>query len=1259
MKTRSNLLLSLLLMIAVLTHAKTTNDNSTNFLSWTPTPPMGWNSFDCYGTSVTEQEVKANADFMAKHLKQFGWDYVVIDINWYIDNESFHGYNKVNPIINLDAYGRFIPSPVRFPSSKGGKGFKPLADYIHSKGLKFGVHVMRGIPKEAVRRNTPIQGSMYHASDVYTKNDSNQWNPVKYTVDSTKPGAQEYYNSLFNLYAQWGIDFVKIDDLSFPYYQNEIEMIRKAIDQCGRKIVLSMSPGETPVINGNHAKMHANMWRIIGDLWDNWMQVNDLFDICSRWAPYVGDGHWPDMDMLPLGHIGIRSEVGFDRRCSLLPQEQRMLLTLFAMFRSPLMIGGDLPTTDEATIKMLTNKELLYINQRSTDNRELLNSGKWVVWTAKDPATDDKFLAVFNRDKLIEADDGKAFWKSDLLSAKSGKCSVDIDVDLPETKKLYLCISDGGDGSNWDHADWIAPKLSGAKGEIRLTDLDWIRATAGWRGAIKGSAVIGDSIRFDGKGYKEGIGAHAPSVIEYDMPKGYSHFSAKGVVDDVALGHKDEGTSVRFMLLKDGDVNITDEDSLTIDLSELGIDGPCTFTNVWTGENTSHNGKFVAKLQPHDAVLYRISSDDNVEVGPYTSSEPYGVTILVNRSAAFVVSPKIDLGNTWCKDEDEALLPYSICAPDGSFVSASATSGDKPFTITYGKIDNKTVGIVLSSSETMDLTLKWRQPFSACKTIYWADGNKMRARGVAANSGRSYPLDIKSYPEMTGLNADYKKETTSVCHLNSQRSVVLVLTVGKPTKDYSQSEIISCLEEAGKAYQRTQASASGDWGNFVGAIEKTMNGSRLYSSLDHRIAHCIGRGWWMARQSPYNKDFIDNDDDLMPYFAWDSFFNADLASIADKESAHETVRAMLSVQLENGQVPNYAHWPCSNEYITPNKTNPPVAAMCVWKLHQRHPDMNFLKEVYPKLAKWHEWFKEGRRHKNSYLLSWGDGKGLLHEAVLESGWDDTPAFDGAEMKGTLMNIYCVDLSSLWAADAEYLAKISTTLGFAAEAEYFKNERDSMVNEINSKLWNEKLGMYCNRYIDDNADGTPRFQTRFTPLNFYPLICGAPDSKRAKRVLSYLHNPKKFWGQYLVPTVPYDDPLYPNQSYWRGHIWGPCNYLVWQGVKRYDDTEHISQYAERSVNLFMRNWNTPLEACAENYMSTDGSVGDDPHYTWGALLPLIGVEALLDIDDNCQPIPGKAKVKGGISLHNIPVGGQMYTIEVENGKTSIKNEGYNQ
>ena len=256
-----------------------------DFHKWAATPPMGWNSWDCYGPTVTEAEVKANTDYMAKNLKKFGWNYIVVDIRWYVGNDKAHGYNETDPDYVLDDYGRFMPAVNRFPSAANGRGFQPLADYIHSRGLKFGIHIMRGIPVVAVKRGLPIKGTNLTAKDIYSEKDQCKWLKDMYTVLPEKKGAQEYYNSLFELYASWGLDFVKIDDLSSPiYFQGEIDMIRKAIDRTGRKIVLSTSPGETPIAHADHVQANANMWRTVGDFWDNWRQLKEHFAVFDRWA---------------------------------------------------------------------------------------------------------------------------------------------------------------------------------------------------------------------------------------------------------------------------------------------------------------------------------------------------------------------------------------------------------------------------------------------------------------------------------------------------------------------------------------------------------------------------------------------------------------------------------------------------------------------------------------------------------------------------------------------------------------------------------------------------------------------------------------------------------------------------------------------------------------------------------------------------------------------------------------------------------------
>ncbi len=367
------------------------------FKQWAQTPPMGWNSWDCYGPTVQESEVKANADYMAEKLKEYGWEYIVVDIRWFVENDKAGGYNQTNPVYVLDEYGRYQPTVNRFPSAKDGKGFKELADYIHGKGLKFGIHIMRGIPKQAVEKKLPIKGTDGITADqIYSTDLQCKWLRDNYTILADKPGAQEYYNSIFDMYAGWGVDFIKIDDLSRPYHKAEIELIRKAIDQCGRPIVLSLSPGETPVEEAQHVISHANMWRMVDDVWDLWRDVTHLLDVAQKWYPYIQSGTWPDCDMIPLGRISIRGERGEDRMTRLTRDEQYSLMTLFTIFRSPLMFGGDLPSNDDFTLSLLTNKEVLRMHRESTDVSQLFREDGKIAITSRHPQTNEVYLALFN-----------------------------------------------------------------------------------------------------------------------------------------------------------------------------------------------------------------------------------------------------------------------------------------------------------------------------------------------------------------------------------------------------------------------------------------------------------------------------------------------------------------------------------------------------------------------------------------------------------------------------------------------------------------------------------------------------------------------------------------------------------------------------------------------------------------------------------------------------------------------------------------------
>lgn len=366
------------------------------------TPPMGWNSWDCYGASVTEEEVRGNAEYMATHLKSFGWEYVVVDIQWYEPGAFTSSYR---PFVRLDMddYSRLIPSINRFPSTKDGQGFKPLSDYVHSLGLKFGIHILRGIPRQAVHDNTPILGTNYTARDIASTNSICNWNTDMYGVNASKPGAQEYYDSLFQLYASWGVDFVKVDDIARSfigdtlYYSGEIELIHNAIENCGRPMVLSLSPGPTPLEAAEHVKKHANMWRMTNDYWDRWEDLLFEFEKCNEWSEHVGPGHWPDADMLPLGHIGIRScEHGFkDRYTQFTKDEQITMMTLWSIFRSPLMIGCELRDNDDWTLALLTNEEVLRMLNHSHSAHQVSRIENEVIWTSIDE-DGSYYLAVFN-----------------------------------------------------------------------------------------------------------------------------------------------------------------------------------------------------------------------------------------------------------------------------------------------------------------------------------------------------------------------------------------------------------------------------------------------------------------------------------------------------------------------------------------------------------------------------------------------------------------------------------------------------------------------------------------------------------------------------------------------------------------------------------------------------------------------------------------------------------------------------------------------
>ena len=356
---------------------------------------MGWNSWDCYGAAVTEETVRLNADYMAKHLKEYGWEYVVVDIQWYQPTASTHAYEPFSDL-KMDAYGRLLPAENRFPSAAGGRGFQPLADYVHSLGLKFGIHIMRGLPRMAAHRRLPIWNSAARCDQAANPSSVCAWNPDMYGTKADLPAAQAYYDSIFRLYADWGVDYVKCDDIAreYPHCQREIELISEACRNCGRDMVLSLSPGPAPLEQAEHLKRYASLWRITDDFWDDWRLLKAMFERAEKWCVHAGPGHWPDADMLPVG--ALRQCYGKPDWTHFTQAEQRTMMTLWCMMRSPLMIGGDLPKNDAFTLNLLTNGPLLAIEKESWCAHPVCTSETACCWIAPRKDGTGCYAAVFN-----------------------------------------------------------------------------------------------------------------------------------------------------------------------------------------------------------------------------------------------------------------------------------------------------------------------------------------------------------------------------------------------------------------------------------------------------------------------------------------------------------------------------------------------------------------------------------------------------------------------------------------------------------------------------------------------------------------------------------------------------------------------------------------------------------------------------------------------------------------------------------------------
>jgi alpha-galactosidase len=567
----------------------------TDFHDWARTPPMGWNSWDAFAVTITEEQTKAQAAFMAQKLKAHGWQYIVIDAQWFEPGGRDFEYRK-DAVLTMDGHGRLLPAPNRFPSSADGSGFKSLAAHLHGLGLKLGIHLMRGIPRQAVARNLPILGTGFHAQDIADKLHVCQWNPDMFGVDMSKPGAQAYYDSVFALIAEWGVDYVKVDDLSRPYFQNlpEVEAIRRAIDRTGRPIVLSLSPGATDIKAAEHVAAHANLWRISDDFWDRWQSLRDQFWRLDLWNRHRKPGAWPDADMLPLGTLALgKRQTRFTR------DEQYTVMTLWSIARSPLMHGGDLTKTDDFTLSLLTNDEVLAVNQHSTGNRPLWDRDGLIAWAAVEPKSGDRYLALFNARDRIRIDESNARQPAIVLGGASGE-HASIDVDLSGGAKLFLSAKISPEADVYWPVTWQSPRFLFADGSERpLSDYAWTGADAIWDSARMNPAKDGSPAE---------LLAQAFAVIEYAIPADAVRF--KATVRTVRPNNADPSLTVRILTVVGGEHNEDRRPAVPIEvaLGEIGVAGEATLRDLWAGKDIGpRTGLFTVDVPFHGARLFRIS----------------------------------------------------------------------------------------------------------------------------------------------------------------------------------------------------------------------------------------------------------------------------------------------------------------------------------------------------------------------------------------------------------------------------------------------------------------------------------------------------------------------------------------------------------------------------------------------------------------------------------------------------------------------------
>ncbi|MGL5020298.1 MAG: glycoside hydrolase family 27 protein [Luteolibacter sp.] len=422
-------------------------------------PPLGWNSFDSYGVYLHEKAAMENLEAMAEHLEPYGYEYFVIDNGWFGEYKlkpgTLYPLEKHASDVRLNEFGHVMPSKTYFAG-----GLKPIIDRCHELGLKFGIHMMRGIPRKAYDLNLPIKGTNFTARDIADTNPKNNctWCTYNYGVDMSKPGAQEWYDGLMQHLADMGVDMIKYDDI-VPY-PAEVEAVAAGIKKTGKPILLSLSPGNNAPVEAINSFRKAHMLRVTQDVWDHAHYLDNCFEAWAKWTGKETDHFWIDMDMIPFGQLLMMSPKkemerdggekavrlaghGYRRWQQFSADQMFSFMTLRALSASPLMIGGDLPTMDGFSMRLITDPEMLACNQNGVMGKRVSFNDGIDVWKTPQKRTDQKgWVGAFNRTdrhrtfKLTPESIGlkgkvtaKSVWNGHKEYQVSAESPVEIDIN--------------------------------------------------------------------------------------------------------------------------------------------------------------------------------------------------------------------------------------------------------------------------------------------------------------------------------------------------------------------------------------------------------------------------------------------------------------------------------------------------------------------------------------------------------------------------------------------------------------------------------------------------------------------------------------------------------------------------------------------------------------------------------------------------------------------------------------------------------------